>query len=72
MHRYHFQIFLQFNIIVFKIFPFNMEQIIPYSLICDLFCRNLETYLHRYNYTHKQDANSKHSNLQLNNLVLGC
>ena len=25
-----------------------MEQYIPYSLICDLFSRNLETYLHSY------------------------
>ena len=53
-----FEIFLQFNIIIFKIENkfktntirlldhFNMEQYIPYSLICDLFSRNLETYLH--------------------------
>ena len=25
-----------------------MEQYIPYSLLCDLFNRNLETYLHLY------------------------
>ena len=41
-HIYSFQIFFQFN--------FKMEQYIPYSLTCNLFSRNLETYLHTYIY----------------------
>ena len=36
---------MAFNNIFIKWHHFNMEQYIPYSLICDLFSRNLETYL---------------------------
>ena len=33
---------------VIKCHHFNMEQLIPYSLICDLFIKNLETYWYWY------------------------
>ena len=35
-----------YSIWVMKYHHFNIEQYIPNSLICDLFSRNLETYLH--------------------------
>ena len=38
-------IYFDYSIWVIKCHHFNMEQYIPYSLICDLFSRNLETYL---------------------------
>ena len=37
---------------VIKCHHFNMEQYIPYSLTCDLFIRNLETYLHLHKKTY--------------------
>ena len=38
-------------VLVIKCHHINMEQYIPYSLICDLFCKNLETYLQSYTLT---------------------
>ena len=37
---------LKWNNIYLKCHHFEMEQYIPYSLLCDLFSRNLETNLH--------------------------
>ena len=36
-----------------------MEQYIPYSLSCDLFSRNIETYLYIYIYTFAKDIGTR-------------
>ena len=36
---------MHFNFNLNELFTFNLDQYIPYSPICDLFSRNLETYL---------------------------
>ena len=46
--------------LIFKCHQFKMEQYIPYSLICDFFSRNLETYSHNLN----EPANAIQSHLE--------